>query len=71
MKRYDLINTGFADLPEIEMVEADCGEWVMYDDVEGIEKIGFGRVHCALCGADLSKGNHEIDCALFKFQGNE
>ena len=40
------------------------GEWVKREDVEGIEKLGFGRVHCALCGSDLSKGNHSSTCEL-------
>ena len=72
MKRYRKLTTTIPIWPggeikvESEMVEHPHGEWVKRRDVEEIEKLGFGRVHCALCGADLSKGNHKPTCELNK-----
>ena len=66
MKRYDLEDTGYGGEADFIMTEDPEGEWVKYEDVKGIEKLGFGRVHCALCEADLSKGNHLPSCPLLQ-----
>jgi len=52
---------GFTRIHGIEDIN---GKWVKYEDVEGIEKIGFGRTVCALCHADLAHGNHYNTCEL-------
>lgn len=56
MKRYELTSG--------ELLEKEDGSLVKYKSVERIKKLGFGRTHCALCGADLSMGNHSPSCRL-------
>ena len=72
MKRYTKLKTiiphysGSDYVIENRMVLRSDGEWVKYEDVKGIEKIGFGRTKCALCHADLAQGNHYNSCELIK-----
>ena len=54
-----------------DMCHAGCrivrfsdGAYVKYEDIEALLKLGFGRVHCGACGADMSKGNHLKDCYI-------
>ena len=66
MKRYRLFSGKLFFDPVDTLEEHPNGEWVKYEDVKGIEKIGFGRTKCALCHADLAQGNHYNSCELIK-----
>ena len=72
MKRYKKLPTTIQALDgsvvdvDNAMAESATGEWVKYEDVEAVERLGFGKVHCGSCGADMSKGNHRPKCWILK-----
>ena len=46
------------------MDESETGEYVKYEDVKSVERLGIGAVHCGSCGADMSNGNHLESCYI-------
>jgi len=65
LKRYDFTSDDTCHAG-CRIEEFEDGEYVKYNDVKAVKKLGFGRVHCALCGADLSKGNHYESCPIIQ-----